>query len=674
MKSISMRVEGKTAEEFITAFKHNYRLGKIHSVKNDNKNFKVEEGKVNIFPSNNFVRDLDFEKEFKLTRNKLDVKIKMKNIDAKNFTMTELNLLRNQCEYILEKELIMFFIKQKKMYELQKKEYIKNKNIKDSKIEDIKNSDRYIQLLNIGQNNKLAEEYLKEEIKKLNISLKYPRWERLTAPIFEGLVAFGNVYDLDSPKEERQKLTKEFNNLMIGEDQKPSELMKKINSQVLKNIEKLEQELNIDIRKDSITWHLDEDGLIHAHYLGNNYNKETGQPIATPKKSEKATNKNTVSKQVGELIQDIIADNMEELGFERGVKGGKLGRTTNISILEYKQECNRLDALRENTEKDIMDEIVSKQYELKNLKEDIEFQESQKVDIKTLQRTRDNYDSLLKETQELEEKRIELNTFLLNNSKKEQELKRLDTLNALNSQKDLSLKQSIAEHKKELETLNNDLDTNIQNKENTVITLQNSITQLEKDKAKREIDFEKNNKEYEDLKENVYYYQDQLRAKEQELSNNNQLEIMLEKVLDDGIVDISEVEELISETKEDKQINKFFKLMKKMLIKNKSMNEQISRNKITERALEKQLEYIDNTVIDILKKFPQVEEYISELVEELQNMENEEHIFASDSYKIKFNILEKIFKVIIDRKLLNEELMQKILDSHRKSTDKEFGV
>ena len=90
----------------------------------------------------------------------------------------------------------------------------------------------------------------------------------------------------------------------------------------------------LDIELHYITFHLDEKGLPHFHYLTDNFNSQ-GKTIS-PKRNQK----------VGKKLQDLGNLYFKELGFERGISK-KLSGRKHLSIKEYQ---DYQDTKKENEE------------------------------------------------------------------------------------------------------------------------------------------------------------------------------------------------------------------------------------------------------------------------------------------------------------------------------------
>lgn len=162
-------------------------------------------------------------------------------------------------------------------------------------------------------------------------------------PIVEGVVNFGNVYDVtNDSNEERIRKTNEFHNSYSEEEWQ--EIFNQIKDNLLEFCKQTGTEL-LDI-----TFHRDEEGLYHIHYLITNYNNVTGESMNVRQ------NKNGI----GYLLQDIVSSNLEEYNMTR-VKKGKKGRKTltKEQLIENRtskeKELKELDRKIEKADKELIE-------------------------------------------------------------------------------------------------------------------------------------------------------------------------------------------------------------------------------------------------------------------------------------------------------------------------------
>lgn len=162
-------------------------------------------------------------------------------------------------------------------------------------------------------------------------------------PIAEGVVNFGGVYDiLTHTNEERIKRTDKFHKSYTEEE------WSKIFHQIKLNIEKFCAKTNQDLI--DISFHTDEEGIYHMHYLVTNYNRETGEGLNV------RHNKNGI----GDMLQDIVCEGMEEWGMGRA-KGRKNKK---------KMTKEELIAMRDSIDS-ANNELEQKQEELRVLEQSV---------------------------------------------------------------------------------------------------------------------------------------------------------------------------------------------------------------------------------------------------------------------------------------------------------------
>ncbi len=159
-------------------------------------------------------------------------------------------------------------------------------------------------------------------------------YEKDLNPIAEGIVNFGNVYDIrNATKEERIANTKRFN------EQYSEEEWKAIFEDIKNNLMEFARAEKIELL--DITLHRDEEGLIHAHYLITNYNPETGEHLNIRR------NKNGI----GDRLQDKMAQNMEiwDLHRAKGRNGKK--KLTKEQLIALRNEKDELETTKLELEK-----------------------------------------------------------------------------------------------------------------------------------------------------------------------------------------------------------------------------------------------------------------------------------------------------------------------------------
>lgn len=153
-------------------------------------------------------------------------------------------------------------------------------------------------------------------------------------PIAEGIVNFGNVYNVREDSEEvRLEKTKQFH------EKYTEEQWREIFEQVKDNLIQFTNITNTELI--DLTMHRDEEGLIHFHYLITNYNNQTGEHLNVRQ------NKNGI----GDKLQDIIAKGFEEyeIGRAIGKKNGKK-RLTKEELIELRSKNDEINQLKHELE------------------------------------------------------------------------------------------------------------------------------------------------------------------------------------------------------------------------------------------------------------------------------------------------------------------------------------
>jgi len=166
-------------------------------------------------------------------------------------------------------------------------------------------------------------------------------------PIAEGVVNFGGVYDINNDtNEERIRKTEEFHNSFTEKE------WGEIFHQIKTNLEEFCHQTKTELL--DITFHRDEEGLYHIHYLVTNYNNQTGEHLNIRQ------NKNGR----GDLLQDVICQNMGKYGMGRAKGRESKKRMSKEELIRFREVNNEL----EETKK----ELEEKKEELRILKNNIE--------------------------------------------------------------------------------------------------------------------------------------------------------------------------------------------------------------------------------------------------------------------------------------------------------------
>lgn len=196
---------------------------------------------------------------------------------------------------------------------------------------------------------------LSERAERLGIT---PPKEKDLRPIVEGVVNFGNVYDIkNATEDERKAKTKAFNQSWTEED------LIILTELISKNLKEWAREFNLEILDVSL--HTDEEGLIHAHYLTTHYDSETGMAAGI------RNNKNNI----GWRLQEIIAKgidyfNNDSYSFKQTEgKNNRRKSMTKEELKEFRKEHTEIEEIKKEK-----DNLIIEKEQIENDKRELEYQ------------------------------------------------------------------------------------------------------------------------------------------------------------------------------------------------------------------------------------------------------------------------------------------------------------
>ncbi len=169
-----------------------------------------------------------------------------------------------------------------------------------------------------------------------------PPKEKDLNPMAEGIVNFGNVWDIRNDSNDlRIKKSNEFHNNFSKED------WSLMFEQIKDNLMKFAKETNTELI--DLTFHRDEGGLYHFHYVITNYNNQTGEHLNVRQNKDG----------IGDKLQDIICEGFEQwdIGRAQGKSKGKkrLTKEELIEIREKNEEINKLNQQIEEGKQKVKD-------------------------------------------------------------------------------------------------------------------------------------------------------------------------------------------------------------------------------------------------------------------------------------------------------------------------------